>query len=170
MCLPMDEPPSYILHMVKRTLLAVAVMVGVVAMPAMAMAAPPAMTLSSWVVTSVDGVITGGTRTVTVTNTLNVPIVGLSVPLDPTPCDCDMFFASTDGGTIDGFSWNVGTLQPGVTKTLTLGYGTKTSTSFTAWLPNPIEVGFLLLAALMLAATTVVVRRQDRLGGWSFSG
>lgn len=166
----MSEWPSYILHMVKRTLLACAVLVGVLGMPAMAMAAPPAMTLSSWVVTSLDGVITGGTRTVTVTNTLDEPIEGLSVRLDPTPCDCDIISASTDGGTIDGFNWNVGTLQPGETKTLTLGYGTKTSTSFTAWLPNPIEVGFLLLAALTLGATMVVVRRQDRLGGWSFSG
>ncbi len=166
----MDAPPSYILHMVKRTLLACAVMVGVLAMPAMAIAAPPAMTLSSWVVTSVDGVITGGTRTVTVTNTLDVPIVGLTVPLDPTPCDCDMFFASADGGTVDGFSWNVGTLQPGETKTLTLGYGLRAQSSITAWLPSPVTIAFFVLSALALAASAAAVSKQDHLAGSIFSG
>ena len=156
--------------MFRRVVLTAAVLVGTLAIAGVAVAAPPAMTLSSWEPTAVDGVITGGTRTVTVTNVLDQPIEGLSVALDPTPCDCDIVSATTNSGTIDGFSWNVGTLRPGETKTLTLGYELASTTAATAWMPSPIAIGTLLLTVLAFSAITVVVRRQDGLAGWTFSG
>jgi hypothetical protein len=156
--------------MIRKTLFACAVLVGMLAMSGAALAAPPAMTLSSWETTSVDGVITGGTRTVTVTNILDEPIEGLTVPLDPTPCDCDIVSASTDAGTIDGFSWNVGTLLPGETKTLTLGYELTASSAGTAWFPPPIAIGMLILTVIGLTAASVALRRHDRLADVSLSG
>lgn len=156
--------------MIRRVLLMATVVFATMAMSGLAVAAPPAMTLSSWETTSVDGVITGGTRTVTVTNTLDEPIVDLSVPLDPTPCECDIVSAATDAGTIDGFSWNVGTLQPGETKTLTLGYELAAPSTVTAWIPDLTATALLLVMVLALLAAGLAVRRQDRLTGWTFSG
>ena len=147
-----------------------AVLMGLFAMSGAAFAAPPAMTLSSWETTSIDGVITGGTRTVTVTNILDEPIDDLTVPLDPTPCDCDIVSASTDAGTIDGFSWNVGTLLPGETRTLTLGYELTSSSTATPWLPPRAAIGLLVLMVIAMATTSAVFRRHDRLADVSFSG
>jgi len=156
--------------MFRRVLLIAAVVAVAMALSGTAIAAPPAMTLSSWETTSVDGVITGGTRTVTVTNTLDEPIKGLTAALDPTPCSCDIVSASTDAGTIDGFSWNVGTLEPGETRTLTLGYELSSTATAAAWMPDPTAMGMFLLMTTTLGATALVVRRQDRLAGWTFSG
>jgi hypothetical protein len=156
--------------MLRRVALTGAVLIGLVSIGGAALAAPPAMTLSSWETTSVDGVITGGTRTVTVTNVLDAPIEGLTVPLDPTPCDCDIVSASTDAGTIDGFSWNVGTLEPGETRTLTLGYELATSTTAAAWVPDPIAIGMLMLSAVALGTAAIAIHRHGGLADWSFLG
>jgi hypothetical protein len=149
--------------MIRKILFACAVLAGMLAMSGAALAAPPAMTLSSWETTSVDGAITGGTRTVTVTNVLDESIEGLVVPLDPTPCECDIVSASADAGAIDGFSWNVGTLLPGETKTLTLGYELTSGTTTATWLPPPLAIGMLVLMVVALAVSSVALRRQDGL-------
>jgi hypothetical protein len=128
------------------------------------------MTLSSWETTSVDGVITGGTRTVTVTNVLDEPIEGLVVPLDPTPCDCNIVSLQTDTGTIDGFSWIVGTLQPGETRTLTLGYELASSRGVAAWLPSPITLGLLLLSVLAFGTASIAIRKHSGSVGFDFPG
>ena len=170
MCLALRRSRIYRLTMIRSTLFACAVLAGMLVTSGVALAAPPAMTLSSWETTSADGVITGGTRTVTVTNVLDEPIDGLVVPLDPTPCDCDIVSASADAGTIDGFSWNVGTLEPGETKTLTLGYELTSSSTAAAWLPPPIAIGMLIVMIIGLATTSVVLRRHAQLTDVSFSG
>jgi hypothetical protein len=155
--------------MIRRVLLACAVLVGMMAISGMALAAPPAMTLSSWETTSADGVITGGTRTVTVTNLLDEPIEALAVPLDPTPCECSIVSASTDAGTIDGFNWNVGTLDPGETKTLTLGYELTTSASAFSLLPNPLTIVLLSASVLAIGAAATGIRKHGELAGSDIS-
>jgi hypothetical protein len=68
--------------------------------------------------------------------------------------------SSTDGGTVDGLSWNVGQLNPGETKTLKIGYGESTTSVIPVWLPNSTSIGMLVLTALALAAAAAALRQQ----------
>ncbi|MDA2979548.1 MAG: hypothetical protein O3B42_07305 [Actinomycetota bacterium] len=93
-----------------------------------ALAAPPAMTLSSFEPTAVDGVIVGGVRTITVTNLLNEPLDAHTVDLGQAPCDCVVSGITGGTGDITDDLWSVGTLAPGETATVTFSYGQGSST------------------------------------------
>jgi hypothetical protein len=86
-----------------------------------ASAAPPAMSLSSWESTVVDGTIVGGTRTVSVTNITDESLIGQNINLETVPCDCEIAEVSP-GQTISGNIWLVPDLGPGDSATVTLRY------------------------------------------------
>lgn len=108
--------------MVRKTLwvgiFAIAMMV--VAVGA-ASAAPPAMSLSSWESTVIDGAIVGGHRTVVVTNITDAPLIGHGIDLGDAPCGCELAAVSS-GQTITANTWMVPELAPGDSATVTLRY------------------------------------------------
>lgn len=124
---------------------------------------PVGVTLSSFEPTATDGVIDGGIRTISVTNTTEATLTGHTVDLGQAPCDC-VVVATIDGvGTLVDGTWQVGDIAPGETVEISFLYGQPTPTTATT---TGVGVGvgpFLLLlvgAGVVLTAGTVWRLRQ----------
>lgn len=127
---------------------------------ASALAAPPAMTLSSFEATSTDGVIDGGTRTISVTNFGAETLTAHAVELGEAPCDCVVSSVSGGIGSIENGVWSVGDLAPGASAEITFTYGRDAAL---ATAPVPIDVGTIsmILLALMSALVVAVFARRN---------
>ncbi len=110
--------------MVGKLLVVTALVLGSLGASGVAVAAPPTMNLSSWEPTVDDGVVVGGTQTITVTNVGAVAIADVTFPLDEIPCDCVVAATSPSDGTVDAETWTIGEIAPGATATLTISYET----------------------------------------------
>ncbi|MEZ5175742.1 MAG: hypothetical protein R2823_06005 [Acidimicrobiia bacterium] len=147
--------------MVRKTLLVVGgAVVLVLATVSTAVAAPPAITLSSYAADTVGGVVAGGTRSISVTNTTASTLTDHRVDLGPAPCDCVV--TDAPAGTIVDNTWLVGDVRPGETVEITVIYGppptaTLGSTS-PAWMLTAIGALLLVLAAVSRRAPKLAIR------------
>lgn len=124
-----------------------------------ALAAPPAMTLSSFEASTTDGVIDGGTRTISVTNITDETMAGHLVELGEAPCDCVVASIVNGEGTIDDDVWFVGDLAPGATAEITFTYERDVVVIATPSVPDSGAPMTLLLGLLGAAATAYVARK-----------
>ncbi len=102
--------------------------------------APSTFELSSFVAEVSGSVIVGGTRTVTVTNP-NDDAVEASVALGEAPCDCVEDRVTASAGIVAGGRWDVGSLAPGESATLTLTYAIGSETASAIVLPLHADPG-----------------------------
>lgn len=146
--------------MVRKTLFVVG-LVGMIltGIAGAALAAPPAMTLSSFEATSTDGVIDGGVRTISVTNINEETLTAHTVDLGQAPCDCVVTTAISGAGALVEGVWMAGDIAPGETVEITFHYGQPSGqqTPAVASVPPPgtppltttlIASGIALMAAL----------------------
>jgi hypothetical protein len=127
-----------------------------------ASAAPPAMSLSSWESTVVDGAIVGGTRTVVITNITEDSLIDQSIDLETAPCDCEIADVSL-GQTISHNTWLVPDLAPGESATVTLRYEAPTLRAPAAS-SNSLFGSVAIVTAMMLACVgAAAMARRPRL-------
>ncbi len=149
--------------MVRKTLLIVG-LVGVIltAIAGAALAAPPAMTLSSFEATSTDGVIDGGVRTISVTNINAETLTDHTVDLGQAPCDCVVTAGTSGTGILVDGTWIAGDIAPGETVEITFHYGQPTPIAAAVVPPSTPPIAAILLAAgialILTVAVTWVVR------------
>ena len=109
--------------MLGRLLLVVSIVAALLA-PASAGAAVPTsvIALSSWAPTTDGGVITGGTRTVTLVNATDATTTVDAFDLGPTPCTCRAITLDASHGTATSQTWTVGEIEAGGVATLEIRY------------------------------------------------
>ena len=127
---------------------------------AAALAAPPAMTLSSFEATATDGVVDGGTRTISVTNISGETMVGHQVDLGDAPCDCVVAAVTGGAGTIDNNMWAVGDIAPGATAEITFTYERDVAVTAAPALPDVESASLLLLGVLALVTIGLAGRHR----------
>ena len=110
---------------------AMAVLIAASAAPAMA-AEPGVTTLSSWRPIASAGAIVGGTQTITIVNGGSATVTGLSVTLEPAPCECDRTAVVLNVGFVAGGRWVVPSLGAGEIASLTISYEAAGSVAETA--------------------------------------
>lgn len=113
-------------------------------------AAPVGMTLSSFEPTVTGGVIDGGIRTISVTNTTETTFTSHTVDLGQAPCDCVVTSTIAGVGTLAGGVWLVGDVTPGETVEISFLYGQPTPVAATS-------VGVVLLVVLLVGVGVVAV-------------
>lgn len=133
-----------------------------------ALAAPAAMTLSSFEPTTTDGVIDGGARTISVTNLDDKTLQRHTIELGQAPCECVVTAVTSGTGVITDGTWLVGDLGPGETATVSFSYGQPIATGDSAAVPydrmviEPGLIGMILIALLTVAASAGIYHRLVR--------
>lgn len=120
---------------------------------ASALAAPPAMTLSSFEATATDGVIDGGTRSISVTNLGSDTLVAYTVDLGEAPCDCVVDEITGGIGTIEDGVWVLGDLAPGDSAEITFTY---TRDIAVTAVPPYVDLGTISMIALALVSAVAM--------------
>ena len=129
-----------------------------------ALAAPPAMTLSSFEATATDGVVDGGTRTISVTNFGTETLSSHRIELGEAPCDCIVSGVAGGAGTLEDGTWIVGDLGPGESVEITFTYATDTAVTTAPALVDFETISMILLALMSAAAMALVARRTSQPG------
>jgi hypothetical protein len=83
---------------------------------------PETMNLSSWRPDSPEGLIAGGTQTVTIVNTSAEALRGITFTLEVPPCDCTLASVSTKDGQVTRGVWRLAELPSGATASLDVVY------------------------------------------------
>jgi len=144
------------------------ILVGIVAVLVIsvpAFASLTTMQLSSWTPEFSEGIMTGGTQTVTLTNVSGETLSDVSFSLDPVPCDCAVESYSASLGSLDALDWTIDRLESGTTASLTVQYRDTTAVAA----GNPAtdmtiagSIATVLSIVLLLAALTLA--RPGRFG------
>ncbi|GMQ98432.1 MAG: hypothetical protein BMS9Abin17_0942 [Acidimicrobiia bacterium] len=130
-----------------------------------AFAAVSTMQLSSWTPEFSEGIMTGGTQTVTLTNVSGETLSNVSFSLDPVPCDCAVESYSASRGSLDVLDWAIDRLEPGATASLTVQYGDTTSVAAGNPATDLTIAGRIATAiSIVLLLAAMVLARPGRFG------
>jgi len=151
--------------MVRKLFTVAIVALSLMSLSSVALAAPPTMNLSSWEPVVENGVIVGGTQTVTITNITSDTMGDVTFSLASAPCDCIVTESTASNGRVEGDTWIVGELVPGETATLTLSYNEAPLAAASASrdvFPNPagVELATFGLIAVVAAGAVLGYRRR----------